>query len=99
MIVGVTKIRMLVFVADFEFQRNSQPSSGMSPSSGTFFLISLSSLRVRPAITIVCPSGTVIVVLTIRFEIVGTYWSEPPVSVTASMLGSSSTFTSPPGMM
>ena len=43
----------------------------MSPSSGTLRSIVVVSVRERPAMTIVSPSGTVMVVFTERLEMVG----------------------------
>jgi hypothetical protein len=45
---------MFFFTVDLVVERKKKPSTGMSPSMGTFFTVSLARSVIRPPITTVC---------------------------------------------
>jgi hypothetical protein len=68
---AVTKISKFRYCALSPFDRNSRPTSGMSPKKGTLSFTFFTSSRVRPPITSVAPSQIVTFVETSRTENTG----------------------------
>ncbi len=68
---GVRKSSRLVFIFSVLVERNSRPTTGMSPSSGVFSTDLTVRSWIRPPMTTVCWSRATMVVLAERLAVVG----------------------------